>query len=642
MGDFANKIYLILEKCKYVPVQNNNFMLEKTNVKILEKVVIRFSGDSGDGMQLAGNIFSNVSAGVGNQISTFPDYPAEVRAPQGSLSGVSGFQVHIGKGVYTPGDKADVLVAMNPAALKQNVKYLKPHGVVIVDIDSFKDSDLKKALFETDDPYKELGLNAQVVEVPVSSMVKATLADSGLDLKSVMRCKNMFALGLVCWLFDRPLESALHHLKNKFARKPAIYEANAKVMQAGYDYGHNIHASVSTYRIESDEIRPGYYTDVNGNTATAWGLIMASERSGLPLFLGSYPITPATDILHELAKRKDLGVKAVQMEDEIGGVCAAIGASFAGNLAVTSTSGPGLALKGEGIGLAVMAELPLVIVDVQRGGPSTGLPTKTEQTDLMQALYGRNGESPLAVVAAASPTDCFDMAFEAARIAVEYMTPVILLTDGFIANGSSAWRIPDPDEYPEIKPNFVKPEMSSQGWKPYKRDSDTNVRYWAIPGTEGFMHRLGGLEKDFNTSVISTDPLNHEKMVRTRQEKINNIAKTIEPLKVSGDTDADILLVGWGGTFGHLYTAVEELNLSGKKIAFTHFRHINPLPLNTAEVLNKYKTVIVAELNMGQFAGYLQTKIPGLQTKRINKIQGQPFLVSDVVDGVVKIMEEIK
>ena len=386
-------------------------MLDKTNVKMLEKVVVRFSGDSGDGMQLAGNIFSNVSAGVGNQISTFPDYPAEIRAPQGTLSGVSGFQVHIGKGVHTPGDLADVLVSMNPAALKQNVKFLKPSGVAIVDIDSFKKADLDKALYKTDNPYEEIGLKAQVVEVPITSMVKAALADSGLDLKSILRCKNMFALGFICWLFDRPLESALHQLKNKFAKKPAIFEANAKVMQAGYDYGHNIHASVSTYRIESDNIRPGVYTDVNGNTATAWGLIMASEKSGRPLFLGSYPITPATDILHELAKRKDLGVKAVQMEDEIAGVCSAIGASFAGNLAVTSTSGPGLALKGEGIGLAVMAELPLVIIDVQRGGPSTGLPTKTEQTDLMQALYGRIGESPLAVVAPASPADCFDMAF---------------------------------------------------------------------------------------------------------------------------------------------------------------------------------------------------------------------------------------
>lgn len=614
-------------------------MLEKTNVKVLDRVVVRFSGDSGDGMQLAGNIFSNVSAGVGNQISTFPDYPAEVRAPQGTLSGVSGFQVHIGKGVYTPGDKADVLVSMNPAALKQNVKFLKDGGVAIVDIDSFKKADLDKALYTTDEPYKEIGLKGEVVEVPMTTMVKAALADSGLDLKSVMKCKNMFALGLVCWLFDRPLESALHYLHNKFAKKPAIYEANAKVMQAGYDYGHNIHASVSTYRIESDAIRPGTYTDVNGNTATAWGLILASEKSGLPLFLGSYPITPATDILHELAKRKDLGVKACQMEDEIAGVCSAIGAAFAGNLAVTSTSGPGLALKSEGIGLAVMAELPLVIIDVQRGGPSTGLPTKTEQTDLRQALYGRNGESPLAVVAAASPTDCFNMAFEAARIAVEHMTPVVLLTDGFIANGSSAWRIPEEDAYPAIKPNFVKPEMLEQGWRPYMRNEETEVRYWAIPGTPGFQHRLGGLEKDYNTSAISTDPANHEKMVQARQKKIDLIARNIPDVEVQGNADADTLLIGWGGTYGHLYTAVEELNNSGKPVAFAHFRYICPLPANTAEVISRYKRVIVAELNNGQFADYLQAKNPMTDIKRINKVQGQPFLVQEIIDGVTKIME---
>lgn len=614
-------------------------MLDKTNVKMLEKVVVRFSGDSGDGMQLAGNIFSNVSAGVGNQISTFPDYPAEIRAPQGTLSGVSGFQVHIGKGVHTPGDLADVLVSMNPAALKQNVKFLKPSGVAIVDIDSFKKADLDKALYKTDNPYEEIGLKAQVVEVPITSMVKAALADSGLDLKSILRCKNMFALGFICWLFDRPLESALHQLKNKFAKKPAIFEANAKVMQAGYDYGHNIHASVSTYRIESDNIRPGVYTDVNGNTATAWGLIMASEKSGRPLFLGSYPITPATDILHELAKRKDLGVKAVQMEDEIAGVCSAIGASFAGNLAVTSTSGPGLALKGEGIGLAVMAELPLVIIDVQRGGPSTGLPTKTEQTDLMQALYGRNGESPLAVVAPASPADCFDMAFEAARIAIEHMTPVILLSDAFIGNGSTAWRIPEADEYPEIHPHFPSPDLLEKGWKPYMRD-ENNVRYWAIPGTPGFAHRLGGLEKDSVTSAISTDPANHEKMVLLRKEKIERIALDIPALEVQGDPDADTLLIGWGGTFGHLFTAVEELNAAGRKVAFAHFRYINPLPANTKEVLAKYKNVVVAELNTGMFADFLQAKNPGINIRRINKIQGQPFLVQEIVDGVTKIMEE--
>ncbi|MBQ3606247.1 MAG: 2-oxoacid:acceptor oxidoreductase subunit alpha [Muribaculaceae bacterium] len=613
-------------------------MLEKTNVKILDKVVVRFSGDSGDGMQLAGNIFTNISAGIGNQVSTFPDYPAEIRAPQGSLSGVSGFQVSVGTGVYTPGDQADVLIAMNPAALKQNVKFLRPNGVIIVDIDSFKESDLKKALFETNEPFKELGITAQVLEVPVTSMTKNALAESGLDNKSMLKCRNIFALGLVCWLFDRPLESALHHLKTKFAKKPAIYEANAKVIQAGYDYGHNIHASVSTYRIESDEIKPGVYTDINGNTATAWGLIMASEKAGRPLFLGSYPITPATDILHELAKRKDLGVKACQMEDEIAGVCSAIGASFAGNLAVTSTSGPGLALKSEGIGLAVMAELPLVIIDVQRGGPSTGLPTKTEQTDLMQALYGRNGECPLAVVAPATPTDCFTMAFEACRIAVEHMTPVVLLTDAFIGNGSSAWRIPEADEYPEIKPNYV-PEELKGNWKPYIRDEKTKVRYWAIPGTEGLAHRLGGLEKDAVTSAISTDPINHEKMVYTRKEKIERIADNIPALEVSHNVDADTLLVGWGGTFGHLYTAAEELNKEGKPVAFAHFRYINPLPANTAEVFAKYRRVIVAELNTGQFADYLQSKFPEVKFERINKVQGQPFLVKEVIDGVTKIME---
>ena len=614
-------------------------MLEKENVKFLDKVVIRFSGDSGDGMQLAGNIFTNVSAGIGNQVSTFPDYPAEIRAPQGSLSGVSGFQVNIGVGVHTPGDKADVLIAMNPAALKQNIKYLNKGGIAIVDIDSFKEADLKKAQFTTDDPFKELNINAQVVEVPITSMTKAALADSGLDNKAVLKCRNIFALGLVCWLFDRPLEAAIHHLQNKFARKPAVFEANAKVIQAGYDYGANIHASVSTYRIESEPIRPGYYTDINGNTATAWGLILASEKSGRPLFLGSYPITPATDILHELAKRKDLGVKALQMEDEIAGVCSAIGASFAGDLAVTSTSGPGLALKSEAIGLAVMAELPLVVIDVQRGGPSTGLPTKTEQTDLMQALYGRNGESPVAVVAPASPTDCFTMAFEASRIAIEHMTPVILLSDAFIGNGSSAWRIPDEEDYPTIKPNFV-PEDIKANWQPYLRNPETLVRYWAIPGTEGLAHRLGGLEKDYNTSVISNDPANHERMVKTRREKIERIANDIPELEVHCDKDADTLLIGWGGTYGHLYTAAEELCSAGHKVAFAHFRYISPLPRNTREVLSRYKRVICAELNTGQFADYLQSRFGGLQIERINKIQGQPFLVSEVVDQVINLMKK--
>ncbi len=610
-------------------------MLDKTNVKVLDKVVVRFSGDSGDGMQLAGNIFTNVSAGVGNEVSTFPDYPAEVRAPQGSLSGVSGFQVSVGRGVHTPGDRCDVLLAMNPAALKQNVRFLKSGGIIIVDSDSFGEADLRKALFATNDPYAELGIDpAQVLEVPVTTMTRAALADSGMDNKSILKCRNIFALGVVCWLFDRPIEAACHYISKKFAKKPAIAKANCAVAQAGYDFGHNTHASMSTYRIETEDPRPGVYTDINGNTATAWGLIMASEKSGRPLFLGSYPITPATDILHELAKRKDLGVKACQMEDEIAGVCSAIGASFAGNLAVTSTSGPGLALKSEGIGLAVIAELPLVVIDVQRGGPSTGLPTKTEQTDLMQALYGRNGESPIVVLSAASPTDCFTMAFEACRIAIEHMTPVILLTDAFIANGSSAWRIPEAGEYPEIRPNFVPEHLRNSSWRPYLRDPETLVRYWAIPGTEGLQHRLGGLEKDANTSAISTDPVNHEKMVMLRRQKIANIAKDIPEVKVYGDGKADTLLVGWGGTYGHLRTAAEELTKQGTAVDLAHFRYINPLPSNTAEVLRRYRRVIVAELNTGMFADYLQAKFPDVRIERINKIQGQPFLVSEVIDGV--------
>ena len=615
-------------------------MLENTNVKTLDKVVVRFSGDSGDGMQLAGNIFTNVSAGLGNQVSTFPDYPAEIRAPQGSLGGVSGFQVSVGKGVHTPGDSCDVLISMNAAALKQNHRFLKPGGVIIVDIDSFRESDLKKANYATENPFEELGIKAQIVEVPVTTMTKAALADSGLDNKGILKCRNIFALGLVCWLFDRPLEAALHHLRKKFGKKPAVFEANAKVLQAGYDYGHNIHASVSTYRVETEDPKPGIYTDINGNTATAWGLIMASEKCGRPLFLGSYPITPATDILHELAKRKDLGVKACQMEDEIAGVCSAIGASFAGNLAVTSTSGPGLALKSEGIGLAVMAELPLVVIDVQRGGPSTGLPTKTEQTDLMQALYGRNGESPVAVVAPASPTDCFTMAFEACRIAVEHMTPVILLSDAFIGNGSSAWRVPEADEYPEIKtPDVPAEKLVDHTWHPYDR-RDNLGRYWPVGGTEGATHRLGGLEKDAVSGAISNDPVNHEKMVNLRREKIARIADDIPALELNGCPDAYTLLVGWGGTYGHLRSAVEELNAAGKPIALAHFRYINPLPANTADIIARYRRIIVAELNTGMFADFLQCRYPDAHIQRINKIQGQPFSVGEIVDRVTKYMEE--
>lgn len=616
-------------------------MTEQTKVTTLEKVVVRFSGDSGDGMQLTGTIFSNLSAVFGNEISTFPDYPAEVRAPQGTLSGVSGFQVHLGsKKIFTPGEKADVLVAMNPAALKVNVKHIKPNAIVLIDTDSFQKSDLEKALYTTDDPFKELGLTqVQVVAAPISTMVRDGLTDFGLDNKSALRCKNMFALGLVCWLFERPLDEAMHMLQNKFAKKPVIAQANIKALTDGYNYGHNIHASVSTYRIESKKALPGTYMDVNGNKATSYGLIAAAEKAGLRLFLGSYPITPATDILHELSKRKDLGVITVQAEDEIAGVCTAIGASFAGCLAATSTSGPGLALKSEAIGLAVIAEVPLVVIDVQRGGPSTGMPTKSEQTDLMQALYGRNGECPAVVLAACTPTDCFDAAFWAGKLAVEHMTPVILLTDAFIANGSSAWRLPELDKYPEIKPNYITNYPEDKPWKPYRRDPESLVRYWAIPGTEGFTHRLGGLEKDYDTSAISTDPMNHQRMVKARQVKIDKIADYIPELEVVGDEDADLLIVGWGGTYGHLYEAMETMQEQGKKVALAHFKFINPLPKNTAEVLKKYKKVVVAEQNNGQFANYLRSKVDDFNPYKFDRIKGQPFIVSRLVEEFTKILE---
>lgn len=616
-------------------------MTEQTKVTTLEKVVVRFSGDSGDGMQLTGTIFSNLSAVFGNEISTFPDYPAEVRAPQGTLSGVSGFQVHLGsKKIFTPGEKADVLVAMNPAALKVNVTHIKPNAIVLIDTDSFQKSDLEKALYTTDDPFKELGLTqVQIVAAPISTMVRDGLVDFGLDNKSALRCKNMFALGLVCWLFERPLDEAMHMLQNKFAKKPVIAQANIKALTDGYNYGHNIHATVSTYRIESKKALPGTYMDVNGNKATSYGLIAAAEKAGLRLFLGSYPITPATDILHELSKRKDLGVITVQAEDEIAGVCTAIGASFAGCLAATSTSGPGLALKSEAIGLAVIAEVPLVVIDVQRGGPSTGMPTKSEQTDLLQALYGRNGECPAVVLAACTPTDCFDAAFWAGKLAVEHMTPVILLTDAFIANGSSAWRLPELDKYPEIKPNYVSNYHEEKLWKPYRRNHESMVRYWAVPGTEGFTHRLGGLEKDYETSAISTDPQNHQRMVKARQQKIDKIADYIPELKVVGDEDADLLIVGWGGTYGHLYEAMETMQEQGKKVALAHFKFINPLPKNTAEVLMKYKKVVVAEQNNGQFANYLRSKVDDFNPYKFDRVEGQPFVVSRLVEEFTKILE---
>ncbi len=618
-------------------------MTEKTTVKTLKDVVVRFCGDSGDGMQLTGTIFSDLSAVFGNTISTFPDYPAEIRAPQGTLGGVSGFQVHIGtEQVRTPGDLADVLVAMNPAALKVNRNQVERNSIIIIDSDSFKASDLEKAEITSEDFMTELGLTTQqLFAVPISSMVKKSTAEFGLDAKAGLRCKNMFALGLVCWLFDRPTQHAKDYLNRKFGKKEAILNANIKALADGFNYGHNSHATATIYRIEGRKHTPGVYMDISGNKATAYGLVAAAEHANLNLFLGSYPITPATDILHELSKLKSLGVKTVQAEDEIAGICTAIGASFAGNLAVTNTSGPGLALKSEALGLAVMAEIPLVLVDVQRGGPSTGLPTKSEQTDLLQALYGRNGESPIPVVSALTPSDCFDAAFWASKIALEHMTPVILLTDAFIANGSSAWRIPEPENYPDIHPPYVDQYKGTEKWRPYFRNEDTQVRYWAIPGQEGFQHRLGGLEKDYKTGAISTNPDNHAMMVATREAKVQAIARSIPELEVYGDKDdAELLLVGWGGTYGHLYDTMERMREKGKKVALAHFRFINPLPKNTIEVLMHYSKAVVVEQNLGQFALYLRSKVPGFQPLQYNRVTGQPLVVCDMVKEFMQMMEE--
>ena len=607
-------------------------------IKEKESVVVRFSGDSGDGMQLAGNIFSTVSATVGNSISTFPDYPADIRAPQGSLTGVSGFQVHIGAGqVYTPGDQCDVLVAMNAAALKTQYRFAKPDAAIIIDTDSFGPKDLEKAQFQTEDYLGEMGIDPdRVIACPLTTMVKDCLKDSGMDAKSISKCRNMFALGLVCWLFDRDLNIAFTFLREKFAKKLEVAEANIKVIQAGYDYGHNTHSSVANvYRVETKNKVPGRYMDITGNKATAYGFIAAAEKAGLKLFLGSYPITPATDVLHELSKHKSLGVITVQCEDEIAGCASAVGASYGGALAVTSTSGPGICLKSEAMNLAVIMELPLVVLDVQRGGPATGLPTKSEQTDLLQALFGRNGESPMPVVAAASPTDCFEMAYAASKIALEHMTPVILMTDAFVANGSGAFKLPDLKQYPAINPPYV-PEELKGSWTPYMRN-ESGVRYWAVPGREGFEHILGGLEKDDKTGAISTNPENHDLMTRKRQAKIDAIP--VPDLEVLGDKDdAELLIVGFGGTYGHLHAAMDELRAQGKKVALAHFRYINPLPKNTAEVLRRYPKVVVAEQNMGQLAGWLRMKIDGLVPMQYNEVKGQPFKVSELVEALSPLL----
>ena len=595
-------------------------------------VVIRFAGDSGDGMQLTGSLFADMSAIFGNTLSTFPDYPAEIRAPHGTVSGVSGFQVHIGsEQVNTPGDFCDLLVAMNPAALKANAKWLKRTAMVLIDSDTFDEDGLKRAGL-SEDPISELHIEDRTIIVaPISSLTAESLKDSGMDRKTIAKCKNMFTLGMACYIYNRPMEYIFQYLERKFAKKkPELIEPNVKVLKDGFNYAANIQAIANTYTIEPAQQEKGLYRNINGNQAAAWGLLAASEKAGIPLFCGSYPITPATGILEELAIHKSLGAKTFQAEDEIAGICTSIGAAFAGNLAVTTTSGPGLSLKSEALGLAVITELPLVVVDVQRAGPSTGIPTKTEQTDLNQALYGRNGECPMVVMAAHSPADCFDAAFNAAKIALEHMTPVLLLTEGFLGNGSEPWKIPSMKDYPQINPPFALPNTE---YKPFERDPQTLARRWAVPGMPGCEHRVGGLEKN-HAGVLSSDPLNHEMMVAERAMKVQKVADYIPELKVDGAPSGKLLVVGWGGTYGHVLSAVQEARKEGIEVSFAHFDYIMPLPKNTADVFANYDNILVCELNSGQFVNYLRGVLPQYKYSQFNKVQGQPFLVQEIVGAI--------
>lgn len=612
-------------------------MARNSNVIKRDEVVIRFSGDSGDGMQLAGTLFSDTAALFGNDLSTFPDFPAEIRAPQGTVGGVSGFQIHLGcSKIKTPGDYADVLVAMNPAAIKANAKWVRPDAIIIFDKDNFTGKNLEMAGYIADPVAEEKLETCNVVAAPISSMVKEALKDFGLDAKLVLRTKNMFALGMLYRLFDRKLNYTEQYFDTKFVNKPEIAEANKIALRKGYHYAGTIEALNPVIRIKPAQITPGRYRNICGNTATAWGFLAAAEKAGLKFFIGSYPITPASGILEELAARKDLGVKSFQAEDEIASICAALGASFAGYLAATSTSGPGLALMSEAIGLAVMAELPVVIVDVQRGGPSTGLPTKTEQSDLLQALYGRNGESPVVVIAASAPANCFSYAFTAAKIAVEHMTPVILLTDAYLANGSEPWKIPAIKDLPEIKPPYA--DKNDLPFMPYKRDCEKLVRSWAVPGTPGLEHRIGGLEKTIK-GTVSYIPENHEQMVKTRADKVARVADDIPDLLVFGEKQGDLLLTGWGGTEGYLMTAASELQAEGYNVSQACFNFINPLPKNVREVFSKFKKIAVAELNLGQFADYLRIKFPEFSYYKINKVQGMPFTIKEIKDNCIKILK---
>jgi 2-oxoglutarate ferredoxin oxidoreductase subunit alpha len=613
-------------------------MVKKPKIVELEEVVVKFAGDSGDGMQLTGSQFSDTSAFVGNDLSTFPDYPSEIRAPQGTLAGVSGFQVHIGhKEVTTPGDRADVLVAMNPAALKANMKWVKVGATIIIDIDNFDNKHYKKAGY-VEDPLHDGTLEGfNVIKAPITNLTRSTISEFGLDNKTADKTKNQFVAGILYFLFNRDIKIGENFLSNKFKKKPELVKANIAVLRAGFSYAETIEAFSTTFLVNPAKNKKGLFRNMTGNVAAAWGLLAAAEKAGVGLFLGSYPITPATEILQELTTKKNLNAITFQAEDEIAGICSAIGASYAGKLGVTSTSGPGLALKSEAIGLAVITELPIVIVNVQRGGPSTGLPTKTEQSDLLQALYGRNGESPVVVLAASTPANCFDFAYKAAKLALEHMTPVILLTDGYLANGSELWHIPEMKDLPEI--TTMKVEDNHPNYYPYMRDVKKLARLWAIPGQKGMRHRVGGLEKADVTGEVSHDPMNHQIMVEIRQEKVDRVVNFIPEQEIIGEKEGDLLVIGWGGTYGALFTAVQELQEEGHSISLAQFNYINPLPKNTEEVLKSFNRRIVCELNLGQFAIYLRSKYPAYEYLQYNKVQGLPFMISELKMKFKELLE---
>lgn len=605
----------------------------------MRKVVIRFSGDSGDGMQLTGDMFSQSSGIAGNDLTTIPDFPAEIRAPQGSIGGVSSFQIQIGgTEIYTPGDDVDVLVVMNPAALAANLKFLKRGGTIVADKDNFTAKNLKKADFD-ENPLDDGSLNDyNVIRTPATSLTKEALSELNLDTQAVTRSKNMFALGVVQYMFSRPLDSTIKFIEKKFSKKPELIDANIKALRVGYNFAETTEL-IGNSVIPPAKLPAGTYRNIDGNTAIAWGLLAAAEKSGRTLSLSSYPITPASEILHELSKRRDLGAVVFQAEDEIAAVTAAIGAAFSGNLSVTSTSGPGVSLKTEALGLAIISELPLVVVNVQRAGPSTGLPTKTEQADLNQALYGRHGEAPMVVMAASSPDDCFNYSYQASKIAMEHTTPVLLLSDTYLASGTSPWKIPDPEELADI--NIPRFEGPPEDWEPYMRDPEFLNRYWMSPGDAGFEHRIGGLEKKENTGNLTYEPLNHQKMTKIREDKIERIAKRLPKQTVHGAKSGKLLVVGWGSTYGAINTAVTELMENGEEdIAFTHFNYIKPLPENTEEILSKYDQILVCELNNGQFVHYLRSKFPDLNYRQYNKIQGQPFFSSEIKAEIVNLLSE--